>query len=158
MLATAPQAAAAWQEADVTLFELSEARPQIQAATGLEVESRLDATTPVIIPSGADLASEKTWQIAILWNTDPRLPVPLIESLRGQGLTVGDNEPYSGRHIHGYTLQHHADPRGVANVLIELRQDLIDTRHGAAEWADVLERALLPILADPGVFKRGVAA
>ncbi len=101
---------------------------------------------------------ERPWQIAILWNADPRMPVPLMENLRAQGLTVGDNEPYSGRHIHGYTLQHHADPRGAANVLIEVRQDLIDTRHGAAEWADVLEGALLPILADPRVFERGVAA
>ena len=101
---------------------------------------------------------ERPWQVAILWNTDPRLPQPLIGRLRDEGLMVGDNEPYSGRHIHGYTMQHHADPRGLANVLIELRQDLIDTRHGAAEWAEVLERCLVPVLADPSVLERGVAA
>lgn len=94
---------------------------------------------------------ERPWHIGILWNRDPRLPVPLIERLRAQGLTVGDNEPYSGRDRHGYTLHVHAEPRGMASVLIEVRQDLIDTHHGAAEWAGRLTEALSGALSDPAV-------
>ena len=60
---------------------------------------------------------ERPWKIGILWNRDSRLPVPLMATLRAQGITVGDNEPYSGRDNHGYTLHVHAEPRGFANVL-----------------------------------------
>jgi len=96
---------------------------------------------------------ERPWEIGILWNRDERLPVPLMARLRARGLTVGDNEPYSGRDNHGYTLHIHAEPRGLANVLIEVRQDLIDTHHGAAEWADLLGDTLQAILADPTIFE-----
>ena len=96
---------------------------------------------------------ERPWEIGILWNRDERLPVPLMARLRARGLTVGDNEPYSGRDNHGYTLHIHAEPRGLANVLIEVRQDLIDTHHGAAEWADLLGETLQAILADPTIFE-----
>lgn len=94
---------------------------------------------------------ERPWQIGILWNRDARLPLPLIATLRAQGLNVGDNQPYSGRDNHGHTLHIHAGPRGLANVLIEVRQDLIDTHHGAAEWAERLYHALSTVLSDPAV-------
>ena len=94
---------------------------------------------------------ERPWQIGILWNRDARLPAPLMERLRAEGLTVGDNEPYSGRDNHGHTLHVHAEPRGLANVLIEVRQDLIDTHHGAAEWAARLHRALADVLDAPAI-------
>lgn len=96
---------------------------------------------------------ERPWHVGILWNKDPRLPIPLIARLRAQGLTVGDNEPYSGRDRHGYTLHVHAEPRGLACVLIEVRQDLIDTHHGAAEWAERLTKALSAVLSDPVVLE-----
>src|SRR5262245_5736360 len=48
---------------------------------------------------------ERPWQIGILWNRDPRLPLPLIKRLATEpGLTVGDNEPYSGRAEQGYSI------------------------------------------------------
>lgn len=96
---------------------------------------------------------ERPWKIGILWNRDPRLPVPLMEKLRALGLPVGDNQPYSGRDRHGYTQQRHADRHGRANALIELRQDLIDTRKGAQAWADLLAGVLEEVLQDPALFK-----
>lgn len=98
---------------------------------------------------------ERPWQVGILWNRDRRLPVPLMTRLRAEGLVVGDNEPYTGRDFHGYTLHSHAEPRRLANVLIELRQDLVDTHHGAVEWAGRMAKALQPILADPELFAQG---
>jgi len=95
---------------------------------------------------------ERPWQIGILWNRDPRIPEPLIARLRADGMVVGDNEPYSGRDEHGYTLHVHAEPRGLANVLIEVRQDLIDTRHGAAGWTRRIRDALRHVLDDPGIY------
>jgi len=96
---------------------------------------------------------ERPWKIGILWNKDWRLPKHLIERLRSYGLTVGDNEPYSGQDAHGFTQHVHADARGLANALIEVRQDLIDTHHGAREWAEILGNALSELLIDPNLYR-----
>lgn len=95
---------------------------------------------------------ERPWQVAALWDRDPRLPEPFMATLRSLGFTVGDNEPYSGRDFHGYTMQRHADARGLANLLIEIRQDLIDTADGVEEWSEILAGTLRDILADPAVY------
>lgn len=95
--------------------------------------------------------AQRPWQVGILWNQDPRLPVPLMQAYRARGLTVGDNEPYTGRDYHGYTIHSHAEPRGLVNALIELRQDLIDTQSGALEMAELTEAALREAFAAAGV-------
>ena len=97
--------------------------------------------------------NERPWQIGVLWNRDPRLPRPLMAKLRAAGVVVGDNEPYSGRDGHGHTLHVHAEPRGFANVLIEVRQDLIDTHHGADAWAGRLGAVLGELAADPDLYR-----
>lgn len=85
----------------------------------------------------------RPWQIGLLWRHDDRLVRPLLDHLHAEpGLTVGDNEPYSG-HIHeGYTLPHHAEHPGLAHVLLEVRDDQLATEAGLAEWADRLSVAL----------------
>ncbi len=98
---------------------------------------------------------ERPWQVGVLWNRDPRLPVPLMRALERHGLTVGDNQPYSGRGGHGYSQHVHADRRGLANALIELRQDLIDTAHGAAEWAALVGEVLEGVLGDGALRRPG---
>jgi predicted N-formylglutamate amidohydrolase len=99
---------------------------------------------------------ERPWQIGILWDQDGRLPVPFMEALRARGIAVGDNAPYSGRDVQGYTLRRHAEAHGLPNVLIEVRQDLIDTHHGAAEWTAILGETLVPVLAGLGL-REGVS-
>jgi len=96
---------------------------------------------------------QRPWQIGILWNRDPRLPRPLMDRLRADGFIVGDNEPYSGADGHGYSQHTHGDARGIANVLIEVRQDLIDTQQGAALWAGLLAEALEAVLCDPTLYR-----
>jgi predicted N-formylglutamate amidohydrolase len=96
---------------------------------------------------------QRPWEIGILWNRDPRLPKPLMERLRTDGLTVGDNEPYSGADGHGHTQHSHGDRRGLANALIEVRQDLIDTPQGAADWAGRLGTVLEAVLGDPALYR-----
>ncbi len=96
---------------------------------------------------------QRPWEIGILWNRDPRLPRPLLERLRGEGLAVGDNEPYSGADGHGFTQHTHGDRRGLANVLIEIRQDLIDTQQGATQWSGRLAAALDAVLGDPALYR-----
>lgn len=99
-------------------------------------------------------AVERPWEIGILWNREPRLPEPLIARLREEpDLTVGNNEPYSARLGYGYTLERHAEAAGLANALVEIRQDLIDTRHGAAEWSARLLAALRDVLARDDIYR-----
>lgn len=94
----------------------------------------------------------RPWHVGVLWNRDGRIAQPLIAALGGRGdMVVGDNQPYSGRDGQGYTVQRHAEARGIPHVALEIRQDLVDTHHGAAHWAGIVAEALKPILADPKI-------
>jgi len=95
----------------------------------------------------------RPWQIGILWDKDSRIAAPLITSLRERGdVVVGDNEPYSGRHPADFTLDHHAEAEGRPHVGIEIRQDLLASPEGIAQWSDILLQALRPILDDPQLY------
>jgi predicted N-formylglutamate amidohydrolase len=98
---------------------------------------------------------QRPWQVGLMWDKDPRLPLPLLARLRAhpENLVVGDNEPYSGRHAEDYTIDHHAEAAGLPHVSIEVRQDLIDSEEGAEHWAAILDDALRDILADPGLYR-----
>lgn len=96
---------------------------------------------------------ERPWHVGILWNRDPRLPVPLMAALaEDPSIVVGDNEPYSGKSEVGYSMVRHAAAAGLPHVLIEIRQDLIDTHHGAETWANRLAAALRRVLAEHAPF------
>lgn len=90
----------------------------------------------------------RPWHVGVLWNRDDRISAPLMAALaRDEKLCVGDNQPYSGRGPHGFTVPHHAEPRGLAHVMLEVRQDLIEEQGGVVAWADRLFHAFTPILA-----------
>ena len=97
----------------------------------------------------------RPWHVGILWDKDPRIPVPLMEHLRArpEDFHIGDNEPYSGKHPADYTIDHHAEASGIPHVSIEIRQDLVDTEEGAEVWATILHEALTEILADPDLYQ-----
>jgi len=89
----------------------------------------------------------RPWHVGILSGTDRRLADPLIAALSAEaGLVVGDNKPYSGLAFAGYTIETHAMAAGLPNVMVEVRQDLVDTADGVTHWVDILHRALGPIL------------
>ena len=95
----------------------------------------------------------RPWHVGVMWDRDPRIALPLMENLRAMdGVCIGDNEPYSGRHPHDFTIDHHAEPAGLPHVGIEVRQDLVDDDSGARQWAGILARALRPLLADQALF------
>lgn len=93
---------------------------------------------------------QRPWQLGILWNRDGRIAEPLMRSLERKGVCVGDNQPYSGRDAHGYTLPTHAERHDLPHVLIEVRQDLIHEPAGEEAWASLLHDALAPILESLG--------
>jgi predicted N-formylglutamate amidohydrolase len=94
----------------------------------------------------------RPWKIGVLWDVDARLPAPLLQALAEESdlapasENVGDNEPYDGA-LEGDTIDDIATARGLANALIEVRQDLIATETQADAWAERLARLLRPILA-----------
>ena len=93
--------------------------------------------------------SLRPWHAGVLWDRDPRIAVPLLGALRAHNqYCIGDNEPYSGRHAADYSIDWHAESRGLGHVGIEIRQDLIDDDTGQDRWARILGDALEPILAD----------
>jgi predicted N-formylglutamate amidohydrolase len=117
---------------------------------------RAGGVTPVVISvhsfTPVFKGAARPWHIGVLWNRDDRLPRPLMARLGAiSGVVVGDNEPYSGQDGHGYTMPRHVEGVGIPHALIEIRQNLIDTRHGAEEWSEKLYGALAPLVADPAL-------
>jgi predicted N-formylglutamate amidohydrolase len=98
----------------------------------------------------------RPWHVGLLWDDDPRLAFPLLQALaREPDLQppehrVGDNEPYDGA-LPGDTIDTHATRRGLANVLIEVRQDLIGSDADASAWGVRLARLIAPILSRPDI-------
>ena len=97
---------------------------------------------------------ERPWHVGILWNEDTRLARPLIDTLsEWPDIVVGENEPYSGRDPEGYSIHTHGGDRGIPNVLIEVRQDLVDTHHGAELWAARIGQAISKMVERDAPFK-----
>jgi predicted N-formylglutamate amidohydrolase len=91
------------------------------------------------------LNEERPWHIGVLWDRDQRLADPLLAALSHQTeLLVGANQPYSGHSPLGYSCQTHGDAKGRPNVILEIRQDLIDSPGGVKSMTAMLG----PIIAD----------
>ncbi|MGE0851765.1 MAG: DUF1244 domain-containing protein [Hyphomicrobiaceae bacterium] len=101
----------------------------------------------------------RPWHVGVLWDRDQRLARPLIDALHAEGdLIVGDNEPYSGQ-LEGDSLWQHATSRGLANALIEIRQDLIRDEGGQDAWVQRFARIVRRVLAHTfGLHLEGAAA
>ena len=106
----------------------------------------LDANPPALIlslhsftPLLATSEEPRPWQVGVLYNQDDRaarLAIPLLE---GEGLIVGDQQPYSG-HLLNATMNRHAEADGRPYLGIEIRQDQIATAAQQAVWAERLAR------------------
>lgn len=108
--------------------------------------------TPVVVSihsfTEAWKGTPRPWEVGVLWDSDPRFARPLIEGLGEAGFVVGDNEPYDGA-LKGDTLDDEVTRRGLAGLLIEIRQDLIADRVSADAMADRLAGVLAPIVTLP---------
>ena len=101
--------------------------------------------TPVL--NGESRACE----IGVLWDADRVTAEIFVHDLREAGFNVGDNEPYSGKAPHDFTVDHHAESLGLPHVGIEIRQDLIGDDQGLARICEVLQRVIgsLPARLNP---------
>ncbi|MGH1367952.1 MAG: N-formylglutamate amidohydrolase [Maritimibacter sp.] len=93
----------------------------------------------------------RPWHIGILYGQDERFAVPLTRRLENEAdLCVGENEPYGG-HLEGDSVDRHAIKPGRPNVLIELRNDLIQTDAQQYAWAKRLAPILDEVLTSTGL-------
>jgi len=94
--------------------------------------------------------AERPWHVGILWDKDEGNARRLIADLRAvDGLVVGDNEPYSGKHPSDYSIDHHAEAAGLPHLCIEVRQDQFESPAGTERWVRLLARLIGGLLRDP---------
>lgn len=98
----------------------------------------------------------RPWHAAVLWDSDHRAVAPLLDMLRRDpDLVVGDNEPYDGA-LKGDTMYRHCMVTGIPHALLEVRQDLIGTETGIAQWAERLAPIFETMNADPALHEYDV--
>lgn len=86
----------------------------------------------------------RPWHVGILSNLDRRLADTLLMNLAKETeLVVGDNEPYKPTDGVYHTLELHAEFRGLACAMIEIRNDLIATTKTQNDWAQRLLKILI---------------
>jgi predicted N-formylglutamate amidohydrolase len=90
---------------------------------------------------------DRPWQAGVLYHRDPRLAHALRDALRGEGLEVGDNQPYAVSDSSDYAVPVYGEGRGLPHVELEIRQDLIADAAGQQAWAERLARLLPPLAA-----------
>ena len=99
---------------------------------------------------------KRPWHIGVLWNEEEDIALRLVENLRRDNpdLRIGENEPYSLKSVNytKNTISTHAETRGLPYVIVEFRQDLVDTKQKAYKWADIFLKSLKPLLDDPGFY------
>ena len=94
-------------------------------------------------------------ELGILWDSDNRLPNIFFNYLnkKYKNMSIGNNEPYSGR-MKNDTLYRHGTKQGLANILIEIRQDLISNSIGQNFFSKLIAHPLLVNKDNISLFKQ----
>ncbi|MCH2164027.1 MAG: N-formylglutamate amidohydrolase [Marinovum sp.] len=93
----------------------------------------------------------RPWHVGLLFAHDTRLSDPLLARLKAESdLCVDGNVPYSG-HLPGDSIARHALETGRGNVLVEVRNDLIEEPAAQVAWADRLAPHLVAALKDADI-------
>ncbi len=135
-------------------------RPYHKAAARV-IDRQIAAKRPPLILSIHSMTPRmdgvsRPWHMSLLWNREAKLARCVAQALRRArpDILVGENEPYTltGERFVGSTIWRHTEERGLPYLLVEFRQDLVDTRQKAAAWAEVFIKAVRPVLDDPETF------
>ena len=84
----------------------------------------------------------RTWHGGVLFGEASTFGRDVLAKLQTPGLNIGENVPYATNRTEDYGVPIHGDDRGIPAILIEMRNDLITTPAGVAEWAERLLTAL----------------
>jgi len=98
-------------------------------------------------------------EIGVLHDADTRLADALLRRLAAAapGRDIRRNEPYGPQDGVTHSLVAHGIRHGLANVMLELRNDLLADDAGVAAMADLVAPALAAALSDCGIELRGAA-
>lgn len=102
---------------------------------------------------------ERAVELGLLHDSDARMADAMLGLAKDQGALarwrVERNAPYGPQDGVTHTLRHHALPRGIANVMIEIRNDLIEddaAQDGiAAHLAEAIRQASAQLQPEPAV-------
>ena len=105
---------------------------------------------PVSIHSFTKLYKGKTRdvELGLLFDRDARLANLLVKSFPGFNTQL--NEPYGPKDGVMHLMNLHAAPRGLQHLMIEIRNDLIETERGQQQWAQRLSIPLQQAAAKQG--------
>lgn len=78
---------------------------------------------------------KRPWEVGILQRRSPTIGIMMVEALRTLGINAIANQPYQIEDETDVTVPCHGEAHGRAAVLIELRQDQIDSPQGIDLWA-----------------------
>ncbi len=113
-----------------------------------DVEPELILAIHSFTPQLESRIEDRPWDVALLYNKDDRAARHAVRLFGEEGLTVGDNQPYSGKQLNA-TMDRHAEAHGHPYLTIEIRQDLIGNRAQQSRWAatitDVANRVALAL-------------
>jgi predicted N-formylglutamate amidohydrolase len=95
---------------------------------------------------------QRPWHVGVLWDKDEECARRMLAGLRAvEGLVVGDNQPYSGKHPSDFTVEHHAERAGLPHVCLEVRQDLLESPAGVERWVRILSPLIRDVMQDPAL-------
>ncbi|AXT25566.1 N-formylglutamate amidohydrolase [Ruegeria sp. AD91A] len=90
----------------------------------------------------------RPWHAGFLTRTDQPTGQAIIDHIfdRRPDLQLALNQPYQIDGDSDWFIPHFVEPRGLAHSLVEIRNDLIRDKQGAADWAQLLADAFINVL------------
>ncbi len=80
--------------------------------------------------------------LGIVHDSDNRMADGMLSVLADSNLIIERNQPYGPRDGVTHTLKEHGNRRGIANVMIEIKNDLVATLEEQSEISQILASAL----------------
>ena len=90
------------------------------------------------------LGVPRPWDAGVLFAGAEVFGMEIVDRLRQTGRNVGANVPYRADRSEDFSLPVHGDDRGIAAILIEIRNDLIRDAAGIETWALDIATAVMP--------------
>lgn len=119
-------------------------------AIGEFLDRRKQAKIPSILVSMHSFTprlagKDRKWLIGALSNHDQTFAELFLSEFvaANPGIAAAHNEPYVVDDMSDYTIPVHGEARGIPHILLEIRNDQIDTPEGQAMWAGLLSDALI---------------
>lgn len=113
------------------------------------IDERLAARRPTVLVSihsftPALQGKKRPWEVGFMYGRDDTLAQYMIAWTRAErpDLTVGDNQPYQVNDSVDYTVPVHGESRGLYAMIVELRNNEIDTDVGVTFWGAMLAAGL----------------